>query len=109
MLPITLDLVQTVAFAGVILFAGYGIRRLIPILGKVNIPAPVCGGLPVAGILAVLYFSGIQPVKFDTEEEMIAGTETLRWNSKIGCYVIPGTRMRSRFYPGRVAYRNPSL
>src|SRR5687768_8764270 len=65
-LPITLDLIQTVAFAGVILFAGYGIRRLIPILGKVNIPAPVCGGLPVAGILAVLYFSGIQPLKFDT-------------------------------------------
>jgi ESS family glutamate:Na+ symporter len=65
-LPITLDLVQTVAFAGVILFAGYGLRRLIPILGKVNIPAPVCGGLPVAGILAVLYFSGIQPLKFDT-------------------------------------------
>ena len=66
MLPVTLDLVQTVAFAGIILFAGYGIRRLIPILGKVNIPAPVCGGLPVAGVLAVLYFSGIQPLKFDT-------------------------------------------
>ncbi|HEX7280435.1 MAG TPA: sodium/glutamate symporter [Vicinamibacterales bacterium] len=66
MLPIALDLVQTVAFAGVILFAGYGIRRLIPALGKVNIPAPVCGGLPVAGVLAVLYFSGIQPIKFDT-------------------------------------------
>ena len=44
---IALDIVQTVAFAGVILFAGYGIRRLVPILGKVNIPAPVCGGLPV--------------------------------------------------------------
>ncbi|HEX4912457.1 MAG TPA: sodium/glutamate symporter [Vicinamibacterales bacterium] len=66
MLPIALDLVQTVAFAGVILFAGYGVRRLIPALGKVNIPAPVCGGLPVAGVLAVLYFSGIQPIKFDT-------------------------------------------
>ncbi len=66
MLPIALDLVQTVAFAGVILFAGYGLRRLIPILGKVNIPAPVVGGLPVAGVLAVLYFSGIQPIKFDT-------------------------------------------
>ena len=65
-MPITLDLVQTVAFAGVILFLGYGLRRLIPILGKVNIPAPVCGGLPVAGILAVLYFSNIQPLKFDT-------------------------------------------
>lgn len=66
MLPLTLDLVQTVAFAGVILFIGYGLRRLIPVLGKVNIPAPVCGGLPVAGILAVLYFNGIQPLKFDT-------------------------------------------
>jgi len=66
LLPITLDLIQTVAFAGLILFAGYGVRKLIPILGKVNIPAPVCGGLPVAGILAVLYFSDIQPMKFDT-------------------------------------------
>ena len=66
MLPIALDLVQTVAFAGIILFLGYGIRRAIPYLGKVNIPAPVCGGLPVAGILAVLYVSGYQPLKFDT-------------------------------------------
>jgi glutamate:Na+ symporter, ESS family len=65
-LPIALDLVQTVAFAGVILFLGYGIRRLIPPLARVNIPAPVVGGLPVAGILAVLYFQDIQPIKFDT-------------------------------------------
>src|SRR5215203_618601 len=64
--PIALDFVQTVAFAGVILFLGYGIRRLIPPLAKVNIPAPVCGGLPVAAILAILYFQGFQPIKFDT-------------------------------------------
>jgi ESS family glutamate:Na+ symporter len=63
---LTLDLVQTVAFAGIILFVGYGVRKLIPPLARVNIPAPVCGGLPVAGILAALYFSGIEPVKFDT-------------------------------------------
>lgn len=65
-MPITLDLVQTVAFAGVILFLGYGLRRLIPPLARVNIPAPVCGGLPVAAVLAVLYFSSITPIKFDT-------------------------------------------
>ena len=65
-MPITFDLVQTVAFAGVILFLGYGLRRLIPFLSRVNIPAPVCGGLPVAGILAILYFNGSQPLKFDT-------------------------------------------
>jgi ESS family glutamate:Na+ symporter len=64
--PLTLDLVQTVAFAGIILFVGYGLRKLIPPLARVNIPAPVCGGLPVAATLAVLYFSGIQPLKFDT-------------------------------------------
>ncbi len=66
MLPLSLDLVQTVAFAGVILFLGYGLRRLVPPLGRVNIPAPVCGGLPVAGILAILYFNNVQPLKFDT-------------------------------------------
>jgi ESS family glutamate:Na+ symporter len=65
-LILSLDLIQTVAFAGVILFVGYGIRRLIPPLARVNIPAPVCGGLPVAGILAALYFAGYQPIKFDT-------------------------------------------
>ncbi|MGH9348202.1 MAG: sodium/glutamate symporter [Vicinamibacterales bacterium] len=59
-------MVQTVAFAGVILFVGYGIRQLVPALARVNIPAPVCGGLPVAAILAVLYFYDIQPIKFDT-------------------------------------------
>jgi glutamate:Na+ symporter, ESS family len=65
-LILTLDLVQTVAFAGIILFLGYGIRSFIPALARVNIPAPVCGGLPVAALLAVLYFYGIQPVRFDT-------------------------------------------
>ena len=65
-LPITLDLVQTAAFAGIILFLGYGLRRLIPALGKVNIPAPVCGGIPIAAVLAVLYLNGYQPLKFDT-------------------------------------------
>lgn len=66
MLPIALDLVQTVAFAGLILFLGYGLRRFVPVLGRVNIPAPVAGGLPVAGVLAILYVSGYQPLKFET-------------------------------------------
>ena len=65
---LTLDLIQTVAFAGIILFLGYAVRRLIPVLSRVNIPAPVCGGLPVAGVFAILYFNfdGYLPLKFDT-------------------------------------------
>jgi ESS family glutamate:Na+ symporter len=61
-----LDLVQTVAFAALVLFAGYGIKRLIPLLARYNIPAPVAGGLPVAALLAVAAARGWQPLVFDT-------------------------------------------
>jgi ESS family glutamate:Na+ symporter len=64
--PLKLDFIQTVAFAGVMLFVGYGLRRLIPPLSRVNIPAPVCGGLPVAAIVAVLYAADRQVLAFDT-------------------------------------------
>jgi ESS family glutamate:Na+ symporter len=61
-----LDLIQTVAFAGVVLFGGYGVRRLIPLLARYNIPAPVVGGLPVAALLAFAAARGWQPLAFDT-------------------------------------------
>ena len=61
-----LDLVQTVAFAGVVLVLGYALKRRVPILSRYNIPAPVAGGLPVAAVLALLYMSGRQPLAFDT-------------------------------------------
>ena len=61
-----LDFIQTVAFAGLILFAGYGLKRLIPALTRYNIPAPVAGGLPVAAIFAVGYAYDWRPLTFDT-------------------------------------------
>ena len=39
-----LNLVHTVAFSGVVLFAGYGLRKFIKPLARYNIPAPVVGG-----------------------------------------------------------------
>jgi glutamate:Na+ symporter, ESS family len=63
---VKLDLVQTVAFAGLILFAGYGLKRLIPPLARYNIPAPVAGGLPVAAIFAIGYTMDWRPLAFDT-------------------------------------------
>ena len=47
-----LDLINTVAFGGAVLFVGHGIRRLIPPLARYNLPAPVIGGLLVALIVA---------------------------------------------------------
>lgn len=61
-----LDLVQTVAFAGLALFAGHGLKRLVPPLARYNIPAPVVGGLPVAAALAALYTPDWHPIDFDT-------------------------------------------
>jgi ESS family glutamate:Na+ symporter len=51
-----LDLIQTVALAGVMLFVGYGIRKAVPPLARYNIPAPVIGGLLIS--LAVLFARG---------------------------------------------------
>jgi ESS family glutamate:Na+ symporter len=61
-----LDFIQTVAFAGLILFLGYGLKRVIPALARYNIPAPVAGGLPVAALLAIGYAVDWRPLAFDT-------------------------------------------
>jgi ESS family glutamate:Na+ symporter len=58
--------VHTVAFAGVVLFLGYGIRRLLPVLGRYNIPAPVIGGLIVAGGVTAARAAGQTFISFDT-------------------------------------------
>jgi ESS family glutamate:Na+ symporter len=63
---VTLDLVQTVAFAGVVLFAGYGLKWLLPPLARYNLPAAVVGGLPVAALLSMLRTPDWQPLVFDT-------------------------------------------
>ena len=63
---LTLDIIQTVAFAGVFLFVGYGLKRLVPPLARYNIPAPVAGGLPVAIALTIANQYGWMPIRFDT-------------------------------------------
>jgi glutamate:Na+ symporter, ESS family len=50
----------------VILFGGYGLKRLVPLLAQYNIPAPVAGALPIAALLTALHFAGVQPLLFDT-------------------------------------------
>jgi glutamate:Na+ symporter, ESS family len=63
---LALDLVQTLAFAGVMLFAGYGIKRVVPFLSRYNIPAPVVGGLLVSIATLVARNQGVTLAKFDT-------------------------------------------
>ena len=63
---LALDLVNTIAVAGVVLFAGYGLRRAIPVLARLNIPAPVVGGLIVAIAMTIAHSTGTQLLRFDT-------------------------------------------
>lgn len=63
---IIIDMIQTVALAGVVVFFGYGIRRGIPLLARYNLPAPVLGGLVMAVINLACHSLDIVPFRFDT-------------------------------------------
>jgi ESS family glutamate:Na+ symporter len=62
---LNLDLIHTVAFAGVVLFVGYGLCRLIRPLSRYNIPPPVVGGLIIAVIILIARQNGVTIFKFD--------------------------------------------
>lgn len=59
-------MMQTVALAAMVLFAGYGIRRRVAVLDRFNIPAPVVGGFLFAAIALVLRQTGVLHFEFDT-------------------------------------------
>jgi ESS family glutamate:Na+ symporter len=61
-----LNLIETTAFAGIVLYVGQGVRRLIPPLSQYNIPSPVIGGLLVAVSLTIARNAGYTPLTFDT-------------------------------------------
>lgn len=60
------DLIQTLAFAGAVLFIGYGVRDFIRPLARYNIPAPVIGGLGIAILAWIARSQGSTLFTFDT-------------------------------------------
>lgn len=60
-----INAIHTLAFAGVVLFAGYAIRRRLGWLARLNIPAPVIGGLLVSVIMTVGHLREQEPFVFD--------------------------------------------
>ena len=97
---LTLDLTQTVAFAGAILFLGYGIRRLLPFLGRYNIPAPVIGGLLVAIAVWIARGRTAELFVFDTTLQaplMIAFFTTVGFGASLGLLRIGGPQVLLMF------------
>jgi glutamate:Na+ symporter, ESS family len=63
---LTLDVVQTVALAGLALFLGYRINKAVPALARYNIPAAVVGGMVVALLTLAAWFRGVTLLGFET-------------------------------------------
>lgn len=93
---LTLDFVNTVAFGGVVLFVGYGIRRLLPWLARYNVPAPVIGGLLVAAVMLAARGRGFEPIAFDTRLQapfMIAFFTTVGFGASLSLLRVGGPQV----------------
>ena len=90
---LTLDQIQTVAFAGLFLFVGYGILRLVPLLARYNIPAPVVGGLMVAAFITISRAYDWTPITFTPTLQsplMIAFFTTIGFGASLSLLRIGG-------------------
>lgn len=93
---IKLDLIQTVAFAGVVLYLGHALIRIIKPLAKYNIPAPVVGGLVIAFINLSGKMAGLNFFEFDMtlrDPLMIAFFTTVGFSASLSLLKIGGPQV----------------
>jgi ESS family glutamate:Na+ symporter len=91
-----LDLINTVAFGGAVLFVGHGIRRLIPPLARYNLPAPVIGGLLAALLVLTARSRGFELVTFDTRLQVpfqIAFFTTIGFGASLSLLKVGGPQV----------------
>ncbi len=91
-----LDFVQTLAFAGIALMLGEGLRRAVPVFARYNLPAPVLGGLIVALAVLIAHAQGVTLLKFDTTLQsplMIAFFTTIGFAASLSLLKIGGPQV----------------
>jgi glutamate:Na+ symporter, ESS family len=96
LLQLRLDMIQTLALAAIVLFAGYGIRRRVPVLDRYNIPAPVVGGFVFAALSLALRLTGVLGFEFDTTLQaplMIAFFTTIGLGASLSLLRIGGPQV----------------
>jgi len=79
------DAAQTAAFAAVVLYAGLYLKRRVRIIDRLNIPAPVVGGL-LAAVLLLSLRQGVASFQFDATLQpilMIAFFTTIGMNASL--------------------------
>jgi ESS family glutamate:Na+ symporter len=91
-----LDLIQTLAFAGVVLMLGYGVRRALPLLARYNIPGPVIGGLLASLVGWAAHARGTVLWEFDTTLQsplMIAFFTTIGYAASLRLLRVGGPQV----------------
>ena len=89
-------MIQTLALASVVLFAGYAIRRRVGVLDRYNIPAPVVGGFLFAAVALTLRLRGILGFEFDATLQtplMIAFFTTIGLGASLGLLKVGGPQV----------------
>lgn len=92
----TFDLVETLALCGVVLFLGYFLQSSIPGLARLNIPAPVIGGLLAAVVVAAIRSQGGPVPQFDTTLQrplLVAFFTTLGFSASYALLRAGGTQV----------------
>ena len=92
----TLDLINTVAFGGAVLFVGHGVRRFVPALAWYHVPAAVIGGLLVAVALWAARSRGVDLIAFDTRLQapfMIAFFTTVGFGASLSLLKVGGPQV----------------
>ncbi|KRG85238.1 sodium:glutamate symporter [Stenotrophomonas acidaminiphila] len=91
-----LDAVQTIAFGGLTLFAGYALCRAIPVLRRYNLPEPVVGGLLVALLVWAAHARDTTLFELDTSLKvplMVAFFTTLGINASLRLLRVSGRQV----------------
>jgi ESS family glutamate:Na+ symporter len=95
-MTLKLDLVQTLAFGGIVLMLGYGLRRFVPWFARVNLPAPVLGGLTIALLMLFMHDSPQPLLVFDTTLQtplMVAFFATVGFNASFALLRVGGPQV----------------
>ena len=91
-----LNAVHTLALAGIALFLGYALCRVIPLLSRYNLPPPVIGGLVFARIAWAAHARGTTWVALDTSLQpalMIAFFTSIGFNASARLLKISGRQV----------------
>lgn len=93
---LSLNLIETLAIAALVLFVGYGLGRKVWFLERYNIPAPVIGGFLLALVIFTLRQTGVVAFEFDTTLQvpfLIAFFTTIGLGASFGLLKVGGPQV----------------